>query len=57
MDKFLEKNGTYQNWVKRNIKKLKEIKLAPHEKHTSSDGFTYVLSNIKGTISCKLFPV
>ena len=37
MDKSLEKKWN----LPKLSQKLKEIKLAPHEKHTSSDGFTY----------------
>ena len=41
MDKFLEKKWNLPKLSQKEIEKLKEIKLAPHEKHISSDGFTY----------------
>ena len=41
MDKSLEKKWNLAKLSQNEIEKLKEIKLAPHEKHTSSDGFTY----------------
>ena len=41
MDKFLEKKWNLPKLSQKVIEKLKEIKLAPHEKHISSDGFTY----------------
>lgn len=41
VDKFLGKKWNLPKLSQKEIEKLKEIKLASHEKHTSSDGFTY----------------